>query len=36
MAYIIAKWGTTQELIDFKDSSAKLYERNKLLCLYDI
>lgn len=36
MAYIIAKWGTTQELIDFKYSAAKLYERNKLLCLYDI
>lgn len=36
MAYIIAKWGTIQELIDFKDSAVKLYTRNKLLCLYDI
>jgi len=36
MAYVIAKWGTPQELIEFKNSAAILFTRNKLLCLYDI
>lgn len=35
MAYIIAKWGTPQELASFKQSASILYARNKLLCLYD-
>lgn len=35
MAYVIAKWGTVQELANFKQAAIKVYTRNKLLCLYD-
>lgn len=36
MAYVIAKWGSATNLVDFKKSAIEVYTRNKLLCLYDI
>lgn len=36
MAYVIAKGGSSSDLLNFKKAAIELYTRNKLLCLYDI